>query len=149
VSFHAIFSVFFVSFLFCFLAQSPAEELRQGRSKKHAPTQAATPVRLTKVGQSRPGIASWYGPGLHGRRTASGEVFNAHKLTAAHRTLPLGTRLSVTNLSNGKSVVVRVNDRGPRVKRRLIDLSYAAARAIGLVKMGKGKVKITVLSIPK
>jgi rare lipoprotein A len=86
---------------------------------------------------------------VYGRRTASGEVFNRQKLTAAHRSLPLGTRLVVTNLENGKSVEVRVNDRGPRARRRLIDLSYAAAHAIGLVKMGTAHVEVTVLSVPR
>lgn len=78
------------------------------------------------------GIASWYGPGFHGRRTASGETFNTHALTAAHRSLPFGTRVTVTNRATGRSVVVRVNDRGPFAHGRVIDLSQAAARAIGI-----------------
>lgn len=78
------------------------------------------------------GIASWYGPGFHGRPTASGERFNANALTAAHRTLPLGSRVLVTNRHTGRSVVVRVNDRGPFIAGRIIDLSRAAARAIGM-----------------
>lgn len=77
------------------------------------------------------GLAVWYGPGLHGRRTASGEVYDMHALTAAHPSLPFGTRVRVTNLKNGKSVVVRINDRGPFGGRYIIDLSYAAAKAIG------------------
>ncbi len=81
---------------------------------------------------SEQGIASWYGPRFHGRRTASGERFNTHELTAAHKTLPFGTRVRVTSLVNGKEVVVRINDRGPFIKGRIIDLSRAAALALGL-----------------
>ncbi len=88
-------------------------------------------------------MASWYGPGFQGRRTASGERFNAHALTAAHKTLPFGTRVRVVNRQNGRSVVVRINDRGPHVRGRMIDLSRAAARAIGL--SGAAKVAITRL----
>jgi rare lipoprotein A len=90
------------------------------------------------------GIASFYGKEFHGKRTASGDVFDMHKLTAAHRKLPFGTRVRVTNLENGRSVVVRVNDRGPFVKGRIIDLSYEAARRIGI--MGTAKVKLVVLN---
>ena len=78
------------------------------------------------------GVASWYGPGFHGRRTASGERFNTHAMTAAHRTLPFGTRVRVTNERTGRSVVVRINDRGPFAHGRVIDLSKASAQAVGL-----------------
>jgi rare lipoprotein A len=78
------------------------------------------------------GHASWYGPGFHGRLTANGERFNAHALTAAHRTLPFGTRVRVVNQKTGRSVVVRINDRGPFIKGRVIDLAHSAARQIGL-----------------
>jgi rare lipoprotein A len=91
------------------------------------------------------GLASWYGPGFHGRRTASGQVFNQHGLTAAHRSLPFGTRVRVTNLRNGRSTVVRINDRGPYSGGRIIDLSAGAARAIGLYSSGVSKVKVEVL----
>jgi rare lipoprotein A len=91
------------------------------------------------------GTASWYGRGFHGRKTASGERFNMNDLTAAHRTLPLGTRVVVTNLRTGRSVKVRINDRGPYVKGRKIDLSHAAARRIGITKKGVAKVKIVVV----
>ncbi|AWN44044.1 septal ring lytic transglycosylase RlpA family protein [Methylobacterium durans] len=83
------------------------------------------------------GVASWYGPGFHGRRTANGERFNTHALTAAHRSLPFGTQVRVTNKSNGRSVVVRINDRGPFVGGRVIDLSNASARAIGVSGVAK------------
>ncbi|MBI3247689.1 MAG: septal ring lytic transglycosylase RlpA family protein [Deltaproteobacteria bacterium] len=88
------------------------------------------------------GIASWYGPGFHGRETASGETFDQNALTAAHRSLPLGSMAMVTSLETGKSVQVKINDRGPYVKGRKIDLSRAAAQKIGL-KKGVIKVKIT------
>jgi len=89
--------------------------------------------------------ASWYGPKFHGRPTASGEIFNMYDLTCAHKTMPFGTKLRVTNPENGKSVIVTVNDRGPFVRGRDIDLSYGAARAIGLVEKGVGTVKIEYL----
>jgi rare lipoprotein A (peptidoglycan hydrolase) len=88
------------------------------------------------------GTASWYGPGFHGRETASGETFDQHALTAAHRTLPLGTEAKVTNLETGQSVHVTINDRGPYVPGRQLDLSQAAAQQIGLTKTGIAKVKI-------
>ena len=88
------------------------------------------------------GTASWYGPGFHGQETASGETFDQHALTAAHRTLPLGTEAKVTNLETGQSVHVTINDRGPYVKGRQLDLSQAAAKQIGLTKKGVAKVKI-------
>ena len=91
------------------------------------------------------GIASWYGPGFHGNRTANGEIYDQFELTAAHPSLPLGTRAMVTNLANGRAVEVRINDRGPFVDGRAIDLSYAAARTIGLVGPGTGRVRIELL----
>lgn len=89
------------------------------------------------------GNASWYGPGFHGKKTASGQKFNTHSLTAAHKTLPFGTRVKVTNKINGKSVVVSINDRGPYVHGRVIDLSKAAAQKIGM--SGVGNVSLNVL----
>ena len=88
------------------------------------------------------GNASWYGPGFDGKETASGETYDQNELTAAHRTLPLGTEAVVTNLETGKSVKVTINDRGPYAKGRKIDLSRAAARQIGMTKKGVAKVKI-------
>jgi rare lipoprotein A len=92
------------------------------------------------------GVASWYGPGFHGRRTANGERFNQHDLTAAHRSLPFGTRVRVTNLRNGQSVVVRINDRGPFSRGRVIDLSAQAARLIGVHSTGVAPVALDILS---
>ena len=88
------------------------------------------------------GTASWYGPGFHGRTTSSGEPFNQYAMTAAHKILPLGTRVRVTNIGNGKSVIVRINDRGPFVDDRVIDLSRAAGTRIGIVANGTGRVRI-------
>lgn len=86
------------------------------------------------------GRASWYGPGFHGRKTANGERFNQGALTAAHKSLPFGTKILVTNKRNGKSVVVRVNDRGPYSHGRMIDLSKAAAGRIGMISSGQASV---------
>ena len=91
------------------------------------------------------GIASWYGPGFHGNRTANGEIYDQYELTAAHPTLPLGTHAMVTNLENGRAVQVRVNDRGPFVGGRIIDLSYAAARTVGMIGPGTARVRVEVL----
>ena len=95
------------------------------------------------------GYASYYSKKFKGRRTASGEIFDPMKLTAAHRKLPFGTLVKVTNLENHKSVIVRINDRGPFIKGRIIDLSYKAALKIGLVSKGVAKVKLEVIKWPK
>jgi rare lipoprotein A len=97
-------------------------------------------------GFTQKGFASWYGPGFHGRKTSNGEAYNMHSLTAAHKTLPLGTVLLVKNLDNGKNTLVRVNDRGPFAGGRIIDLSYKAARALGVVDNGMAKVQIVALA---
>lgn len=94
------------------------------------------------------GIASWYGKRFHGRKTASGKNFNMYNHTAAHRSLPLGTKVKVVNLKNGKEIIVDINDRGPYIKGRIIDLSYAAAKSIGMTKVGIAKVSVEVISLP-
>lgn len=99
---------------------------------------------LTGRLESHTGVASWYGPGFYGLRTASGEVFKQSGLTAAHRSLPFGTRVLVSNLKNGKYVWVRINDRGPFIKGRIIDLSRRAADRIGLTPSGVQKVRLTI-----
>ena len=91
------------------------------------------------------GNASWYGPGFHGRLTANGERYNQYAMTAAHRNLRFGTRVKVTNLNNGRSVVVRINDRGPFAKGRVIDLSAAAAQSLNMIHSGIAPVQVTVL----
>jgi rare lipoprotein A len=88
------------------------------------------------------GTASWYGPGFSGNPTSSGEIYDVSDMTAAHQTLPLGTRVVVTNLVNGKSIEVRINDRGPFAKGRIIDLSFAAAHAVDLVGPGTARVRV-------
>ena len=98
-----------------------------------------------KKGYTEEGMASWYGKKFHGKKTASGEKFNMHKLTAAHKKLPFGTVVEVTNLKNGKKVKVRINDRGPFVKGRIIDLSYAAAKKIGIIEAGVARVRIKIV----
>jgi len=99
------------------------------------------------VGGVQVGVASWYGPGFHGNRTANGEIYDQYEMTAAHPTLPLGTRAMVTNLTNGRSVEVRINDRGPFVDGRAIDLSYAAARTLRMIGPGTARVRIDVLGV--
>jgi rare lipoprotein A len=97
-------------------------------------------------GYAERGIASWYGPDFHGKLTSNGEVYDMHAMTAAHKTLPLPCYARVTNLNNGKSVVVRINDRGPFHGNRLIDLSYSAARKLDIVAPGTGLVEVRTLS---
>ena len=96
--------------------------------------------------QVRGGMASWYGPGFHGRRTANGERYNQNAYTAAHKSLPFGTQVRVTNVRNGKSVLVRINDRGPFIRGRVIDLSAGAARAIGVHSSGVAPVQLEILN---
>lgn len=91
------------------------------------------------------GLASYYGPKYHGRKTASGEVFDMYQLTAAHKQLAFGTKLKVTNISNGKSVVVKVNDRGPFVGNRILDLSYEAAKQLDMLSSGVAEVKLEII----
>jgi rare lipoprotein A len=98
-----------------------------------------------EVGQVMHGISSWYGPNFHGKYTSNGEIYNMHARTAAHKTWPMDTMVKVKNLQNGKSTIVRINDRGPFVRGRIIDCSYTAGKEIGLDRMGIAKVKIEVV----
>ena len=98
------------------------------------------------IGFTQKGLASWYGPKFHGNKTSIGETFDMYKMTAAHKTLPLPSKVLVTNLENGKQIVVRVNDRGPFVKDRIIDLSFAAAKALEFDKKGTELVAVEVLA---
>ena len=102
--------------------------------------------RFTSLPNTEEGIASWYGPGFHGNLTANGEVFDTRTLTAAHQTLPFDTLVRVTNLENGRSVVVRINDRGPFVGGRIIDLSEVAAERIDMIGSGTAQVRLELLS---
>ncbi|MGB0563463.1 MAG: septal ring lytic transglycosylase RlpA family protein [Spirulinaceae cyanobacterium] len=106
---------------------------------------AAINPRATTSFAGQRGQASWYGPGFHGRRTANGERFNQNAMTAAHRTLPFGTQVRVTNLNNGRSAIVRINDRGPFIGGRVIDLSRGAASAIGMLGSGVAPVQVEVV----
>lgn len=107
---------------------------------------AAGVIYVFEHKQSLYGKASWYGPGFHGRRTANGEIFNQKELTAAHKTLPFNTRVLITNTKNNKSVIVRINDRGPFIEGRAIDLSEEAAKAIDSVKEGVAYVEMQILA---
>ena len=106
--------------------------------KSYSPT-------YVSVGQVMKGISSWYGPDFHGKQTSNGERYNMHARTAAHKTWPMDTMVKVNNLQNGKSTIVRINDRGPFVRGRIIDCSYAAGKEIGLDRMGIAKVSIQVV----
>ena len=112
------------------------------------PPASAPPPTTTAKPRVETGQASWYGQQHHGKRTASGEIYDMHDLTAAHRTLPLGTRVLVTNTSTGDAVEVRINDRGPFAEGRIIDLSYAAGRMLGAVGRGVIPVRVQVLALP-
>ncbi len=105
-------------------------------------------ARMPAIGATETGIASWYGHPYHGRPAASGEIYDMERLTAAHRTLPFGTRVRVENLQNGRRIEVRINDRGPFVEGRIIDLSRAAAREIGMLGPGTARVRLVVLALP-
>jgi len=107
--------------------------------------QVYRPLKRVPSGYVETGIASWYGPKFHAKKTASGEIYNMYAYTAAHRILPFQTRVLVTNLENGRQVTVRINDRGPFVKNRIIDLSYQAAKAIGMLGKGTARVRLEVL----
>jgi len=112
----------------------------------------AGPTRPVGKEPARPryverGIASWYGDEFHGNPTASGEIYDMYQLTAAHKTLPLGTSVMVTNLENRRFVRVRINDRGPFVKGRIIDLSYEAARVIGMAEKGTARVEVVAFGV--
>jgi rare lipoprotein A len=120
-----------------------------GCSKKHQPAAAlpAAPAP-SRIASGETGLASWYGHPYHGRPAANGEIYDMEAFTAAHRTLPFGTRVRVVNLTNGKTVDVRITDRGPFVENRVIDLSHAAAGAIGLIGPGVARVRLDILSVP-
>lgn len=105
-------------------------------------------VMNASTGYRERGVASWYGKKFHGKPTSSGEIYNMHAMTAAHKTLPLPTEVRVTNLRNGKSIIVKVNDRGPFVDNRLIDLSYAAAQRLEMITVGTTLVEVESLDAP-
>jgi rare lipoprotein A len=114
----------------------------------HRATRAKIPVAPARIGATETGVASWYGIPYHGRQSASGEIYDMQKLTAAHRMLPFQTWVEVTNLTNGKRVDVRINDRGPFARGRIIDLSQAAARDIEMLGPGTARVRLRVIAPP-
>lgn len=126
-------------------ADEPEIPQAQPLSPATPPLPIAVPETAPKVRAVSRGQASWYGPGFYGNRTANGEVFRPGTLTAAHRTLPFGTKVRVTNLWNGRSAIVRINDRGPFHGNRVIDLAHGAANKLGLVASGIADVKLEVL----
>ncbi len=129
----------------------PNEKIRNSKAMHRATMRPYTIAgkryypTLAKVGDVQRGIASWYGPNFHAKKTSNGEVYNMYADTAAHKTLPMNTMVRVDNKDNGKSVILRINDRGPFVSGRIIDLSNKAAHDIGMVKKGTARVNVTVL----
>lgn len=107
-----------------------------------------SPRPETDSGDGETGLASFYASKFHGRKTASGEIYDQNELTAAHRTLPFGTRARVTHLASGRSVEVRVNDRGPFKSERIVDLSRRAAEEIGMIREGLARVRLEILELP-
>jgi len=133
--FHWLVPVAFLVLSACAATTPPQEQTA-------AAPAAGAPVTPADQAYRETGLASWYGREFHGRKTASGDVFDMNAMSAAHRTLPLGTMITVTNLENFKSVSVKVIDRGPLVRNRILDLSYGAAKQLGFVAQGAAQVKI-------
>ena len=113
-----------------------------------SPSSSASSAPPNGSGLTQTGIASWYGPGFHGKPTASGVIYDQNEISAAHQTLPLGTRVIVTNLENGRSTELVINDRGPFAKGRILDLSYGAGQALGVIRPGTVPVRIEVIDAP-
>ena len=128
----------------------PREEFksRSGNPETYVIDGVTYRVMDTSAGYREEGMASWYGGYFHGRRTSSGDVYDMYQMTAAHKSLPLPTYVRVTNLANGRSVVLRVNDRGPFVDDRIIDLSYTAATKLGMAEQGTARVEVVALDPP-
>lgn len=118
---------------------------RSGYKKTEVSENSNNEVIAKIDGKAEVGTASYYGKEFHGKKTASGETFDMYALTAAHRTLPFGTKVKITRLNNGKSVIVVINDRGPYAKGRIVDLSYAAAKELDMIADGTAKVKLEVV----
>ena len=112
------------------------------------PITSSDTLARDNTGQVQRGMASYYHDSLHGNKTASGQVYNKNRFSAAHKSLPLGTKIRVTDTKTGRSIVVRVNDRGPFVRGRILDLSKQAAKELGIVKKGVAKIELRVLSKP-
>lgn len=126
------------------LASKPSSSFKYNLQPYSINGQTYKPT-FVDIGEQYNGIASWYGPDFHGKKTANGEIYDMNEMTAAHKTLPINTIVKVVNNKNSKNVTVRINDRGPFVDGRIIDLSYAAGKQIGLDKTGTAPVTLTVL----
>jgi rare lipoprotein A len=154
---YMLLALFFAATLFTGCSQKRHVAKKPGATKytsaaRHRATMRTYKVRGKRyspsyvyVGQVMKGISSWYGPNFHGKQTSNGEVYNMHARTAAHKTWPMDTMVRVNNLQNGKSTIVRINDRGPFVRGRIIDCSFKAGKEIGLDRMGIAKVSIEVV----
>lgn len=149
-------SLSIITFSACSLSSSkyPSRDFRTDRNSNSFAKGTMKPYTVNgktyyptvvEVGESAEGIASWYGPGFHGKKTSNGETYNQNAFTAAHKTLPMNTILSVTNLNNGRKTTVRINDRGPFVENRIIDLSKAAASQIDMLHTGTAPVRLEVI----
>jgi rare lipoprotein A len=128
-----------------FLITACASQRRVVYERRPSPPPEKREIRKLESREPQYGIASWYGADFHGKHTSSGEVYDMYQLTCAHQTLPLGTMVMVTNLENGRSLELKVNDRGPFVKERIIDVSYAAAQMLGMWEKGTASVKVEVI----
>lgn len=145
--------IFYMAMLFgfiigCAIHEPPAPQQPPGYPKPYKVYGRWYQPLPDSEGFRQRGIASWYGEDFHGKKTSSGETYDMYALTAAHKTLPLGTYVRVRNLENNRQVDLRINDRGPFVRNRIIDLSYAAARAIGIVAAGTASVEVIALATP-
>ncbi len=145
-----------LSVLFCLFSFSLIGCSAKANNYSNEPTQVPYKIRNityypipSSAGYREKGIASWYGRDFHGRLTSNGERYNMHDMTAAHKTLPMNTMLLVKNLENGKEVIVRVNDRGPFVRGRIIDLSYKAAQKLQMVRKGISRVQVIAMADEK
>ena len=135
--FYTLSAVLFVGFYGC-----------AGKEPKPAcvvETKAVKSKEKTAASKKMKGISSWYSKKFHGAKTSNGEIYNMHAKTAAHKTLPMHTMVKVTNIQNGKSTIVRINDRGPFIKGRIIDCSYTAGKELGLDHLGIAKVEVEIL----
>jgi rare lipoprotein A len=124
--------------------RTPPSEKQEVKKERPVPE---TKIEKRESKEVQSGVASWYGGEFHGRPTSSGEIYDMYQLTCAHNTLPLGTVVMVTNIENGRSLELKVNDRGPFVKERILDVSYAAAQMLGMWEKGTALVKVEVVSL--
>lgn len=143
------FILIFVSVSYCCVSVSSCASSPRFTKDRYAEPSVTSTARPSDLSTSKPsnaeGIASYYANDFHGKKTANGENFDMHALTAAHRSYPFNTKVRVTNMDNGKSVIVRINDRGPFKLDRIMDLSFGAAEALGMTKSGTAKVRLEIV----